>query len=150
MQRINNAFDHLLSVADAAISFFTSSHFTTIKLARDRDRRNGGSRESKHEQICAYPAVKSPFQMIQQACFYGLLLPHTLSFITNALAAKLERWDKRSYLWLRVSAGIYLPNSAPIDSEEFISMVTQAHKFSFAPPRQGYCCYQGTGDWTLA
>lgn len=76
--------------------------------------------------------------------------PHTFSFITNASAAKLELTDEHSYLRLRDSAGIYLPNSAPIDPEEFISIVTWAHKFSFAPPGQGYCCYHSTDDWTLA
>lgn len=50
--------------------------------------------------------------------------PHTFSFITNASVAKLELQEENSYIKLRVSAGIYLPNSEPIDLEEFISMVT--------------------------
>lgn len=63
---------------------------------------------------------------------------------------KLELRDEHSYLGLRVSAGVYLPNPEPIDSEGFISMVTRAHKFSFTPAGQGYCCYHSTDDWTLA
>lgn len=54
MQRINNAFDHPLSVADAAaISFFTSSRWpglASIKSARDMDQAKTGEVEGKERR----------------------------------------------------------------------------------------------------
>lgn len=151
MQRINNAFDHLHSVADAAaISFFPSSRcpgFTSIISAREVDQRDGGEGEERLHEHKALLSLQSslPFWWYRRPVSVGYLSssgwhPHTLSFITNASTAKLYLRDKHAYL------RVYLPNCAPIDSVEYISMATKAHKFSFAPPGQGYCCYHSTVD----
>lgn len=163
MQRINNAFDHPLSVADAAaISFFTSSRWpglASIKSARDMDQAKTGEVDGKERRDYTWTKLCLPCSQVSLSddtagmflwvtslpqagthTLWALLLMHrqpNFSLETNAHT-------------LRVSAGIYLPNCAPIDSEEFISVVTQAHKFSFAPPGQGCCCYHSTDDWTLA
>lgn len=111
MQRINNAFDHPLSVADAAaISFFTSSRWpglASIKSARDMDQAKTGEVEGK-ERLHMNKAVLTlqpslPFRWYSRHVSMGYLSssgwhPHTLSFITNASAAKLQLRDKCIYL----------------------------------------------------
>lgn len=101
MQRINNAFDHLHSVADAAaISVFPSSRcpgFTSIISARDMDQRDGGEGEERLHEHRAVLSLQSslPFWWYSRPVSVGYLSspgwhPHTLSFITNASTDKLR------------------------------------------------------------
>lgn len=68
MQRINNAFDHPLSVADAAaISFFTSSRWpglASIKSARDMDQAKTGEVEGKERRDYTWTKLCLPCSQV--------------------------------------------------------------------------------------
>lgn len=112
--------------------------------------------ETKHEQMCL--SCSQAVFLLDDTVGMFLKVPSLLQAGTHILLAlllmhrppNLSLETSAHTLDSRVSAGIYLPNSEPIDLVEFISMVTQAHKFSFVPPGQGYCCYHSTDDWALA
>lgn len=136
MQPINNVFDHPLSVGDAAtLSLFRFSQclgFMSTKVTRDigwAKPRNNEKKELKkwNKSVLTLQPVSFSDDIPHVSKGYLFSLGwhlHTFSFITNASVAKLELWEENSYIKLRVPAGIYLPNSEPIDLEEFISMVT--------------------------
>lgn len=160
MQRINNVFDHPLSVADAAtINWLTFSQrpgFASITWTRRR--RGAMERKERRKYTCrnlclACSQVSLSDDRVCMFLWVTSLLQagtHTLlALLLMHLQPNLSLETKTHTLGSEFLQAFIYPTT-PIDLEEFISMVTRAHKFSFAPPGQGYCCYHSMDDWTLA
>lgn len=90
--------------------------------------------------------IKMDRETIGESCM-DLFTWHLYLMVPNLT---LERVGTHCLGWEFPQASVY---STPehINLEEFISMVTQVHKFSFAKQRdQAFCCYHSSHDWTLA